>query len=552
MFSILLEHRLLLKDSIRDIFIEAEVGKQRRKKNIHYGITQGDGIFASRRAIKKKMQSTTVIICVLLCVLRATAFRFVDVSEKAGLDHSDGRKEKYGGAAVADLDGDGYPDLIFGHHDKPFTEIYFNNGNGTFSKSRWRVHRDTHGINPFRFSPHEQAMHFTLSPGGNYGNTPKTPSLFAVSMNRHVINVTAGSGMDRNSARGRGRTVAFMNLRGRSSPLVDALVTSALLEGKRHHQNGFQGKRVGHFRKRFVKGFAHVKNAWATVTDIDNDGQVELLSFHELSMYRVVGPFKLRNISKQVFPAGLPLEGTTAVAELDFDNDGYMDLYVARSSAGNFKWLPRGGEQDYLLRNVNGRYEDVSESAGIPLNLQSRGVTAGDFDNDGYIDLLVTQYRAPDILLRNRGDGTFSSRDAGLMRARNVRGDIATAVDYDRDGSLDLVVSEGDHDDERNGGFYKLFRNVGRKGNYLLVRVKNAKGGGATSLHAVVRVHTNMLGMMRRVGSPGTAVSNSYIELIHFGLGTEEFANAVGVTWSDGSHECRFKLESGVVHEFGE
>lgn len=179
---------------------------------------------------------------------------------------------------------------------------------------------------------------------------------------------------------------------------------------------------------------------------------MEVVSIRELQVYKLVKPFVFADVTSQVMPepykSGDASFRNTAVAEIDFNNDGKFDLYVARADrrivtrrTGTY---PYGSTNDMLLQNRNGEYVDVSQEAGIPKRTNSVGVTAGDFNNDGYIDLLVIQWSEPDILLLNRGDGTFKRVNRVIPKSRKTRGDNAVAVDYDLDGRL-VRANENSH-----------------------------------------------------------------------------------------------------------
>lgn len=179
------------------------------------------------------------------------------------------------------------------------------------------------------------------------------------------------------------------------------------------------------------------------VTDIDGDGRMEVVSIRELQVYRLVKPFTFADVTGQVMPEpfklGDPSLRNTACVEFDFNNDGWPDLYVARADRRLMTRRSRysgGTTNDILFQNRRGRYVDVSEETGIPKGTNSMGVTAGDFNNDGHVDLFVVQWSEPDILLINRGDGTFKRVNGATPKARNTVGDNAVAFDYNLDGKL--------------------------------------------------------------------------------------------------------------------
>lgn len=479
---------------------------------------------------------------------------FEDVSEAAGMNRESGSRPKYGGAAVADLDGDGHQDLLFGHHNEKSADVYFNHGDGSFKRAEFLLFGDIHGINPFRLSPSDVTMRFSVSRGGRHGTMPFAPRIFDVETNRAITEVTNASGVEPEAA-GRGRTAIYMRL-DEDTAYSDVLFLNAPMESHnlRHHR-AFQNMAGTHFVFRDMTGpYPEDSNKFATVTDVDSDGVVELLAFQELRAYNLAAPFDLANITHGIFPR-LDNRAVLGVAELDFDNDGWWDLYVVRTDVGDVGWVPISDPSDRLFRNVRGRYMDVSIEAGIPRGTQSQGVTTGDFNNDGWIDLLVVRYKKPDLLLLNNQDGTFTSQEAGFQtstEAADTPGDMAVAVDLDRNGALDVVLSQGAWIRNDGVGYYRIMKNITPNlPNFLLVRVKSSPNAGATSLHALATVSIPAFSMRRRVGSPGTVVSVSYIELLHFGLGDQTIATEVSVRWMDGYVQTMENVNAGKTVTFG-
>lgn len=126
-------------------------------------------------------------------------------------------------------------------------------------------------------------------------------------------------------------------------------------------------------------------------------------------------------------------------AFLDYDNDGWMDIYLVNSGPCDF-WKPATPVRNALYKNNrDGTFTDVTEKAGVPGGTFGMGVAVGDFDNDGWPDMLVTAY-GKCILYRNNHDGTFT--DATEKAGVASPGWTTSAVwfDYDNDGRLDLFL----------------------------------------------------------------------------------------------------------------
>ena len=126
-------------------------------------------------------------------------------------------------------------------------------------------------------------------------------------------------------------------------------------------------------------------------------------------------------------------------AFFDYDNDGWMDIYLVNSGRCDF-YNPSLPLRNALYRNNrDGTFTDVTEKAGVSGGGYGMGVAAGDYDGDGFQDLYVTQY-GRSILYHNNGDGTFTDVTEKAGVAAPGWSSSAVWFDYDLDGRLDLFV----------------------------------------------------------------------------------------------------------------
>jgi len=159
---------------------------------------------------------------------------------------------------------------------------------------------------------------------------------------------------------------------------------------------------------------------------------------------------------------GSLLEGTGAgCVWFDYNNDGLPDLYVVNGRPLDdsmhphpLKVKPDPLPHNHLYRNDgNGHFTDVTEQAGLAPDLYSVGVTAADYDNDGYVDLLVTGYGRA-ILYHNDGNGHFTDVTAKAGIKVDGWSISSTWLDYDRDGCVDLFVGRYVKFDPKYRAFY--------------------------------------------------------------------------------------------------
>jgi hypothetical protein len=200
------------------------------------------------------------------------------------------------------------------------------------------------------------------------------------------------------------------------------------------------------------------------VDDFDNDGFLDVVetSFdpcQPMRAFRNNGDGTFSDASTRSHLAE-QLGGINSV-QTDFNNDGLLDVFVMR---GGWQWPMRNS---LLRNNGNGTFSDVtSESGLLSVDHPTHSAAWADFDNDGWLDVFIGHEHTPSQLFRNKGDGTFEdvSTRAGVNRAAFTKG-VAWG-DYDDDGYPDLYVSNYGEDNflyhnKRDGSFEEVARQVG-------------------------------------------------------------------------------------------
>ncbi len=207
-------------------------------------------------------------------------------------------------------------------------------------------------------------------------------------------------------------------------------------------------------------------------TDYNNDGHLDILVLRGAWMPLPMRPSLLRNNGNGTFTdvtkeAGMsePINCISG-AWADFDNDGFLDLFVCCERQHNKLYRNKG----------NGTFEEIAQKAGVAGNpeLHCKGVAWIDFDNDGYPDLFITNLNGTAQLFRNNRNGTFADVTASCGISGPQMGFSCWAWDYDNDGFLDIFATSYDRtvDDLVKGlvgeshrlRSTKLYRNLGGKG----------------------------------------------------------------------------------------
>jgi hypothetical protein len=191
-------------------------------------------------------------------------------------------------------------------------------------------------------------------------------------------------------------------------------------------------------RREFLRGLvgSAAISSFTSLTDAADKGN-PVLPFTEI--LPAASGINFAHTSGRSSQKYLPESTGAGCAFFDYDNDGWMDIYLVNSGPCDF-WNPPKPLRNALYRNNrDGTFTDVTEKAGVPGGGYGMGVAAGDYNGDGFPDLYVTQY-GRSILYRNNEDGTFTDVTEKAGVAAPGWASSAVWFDYDNDGRLDLFV----------------------------------------------------------------------------------------------------------------
>jgi hypothetical protein len=368
------------------------------------------------------------------------------------------------GAAWADLDNDGWLDLAVGSFPGSVF-IYRNLGNGQFQR-----------LTATQFPVPQNLITFTTA-WGDYDNDGFI-DLF-------VPTATSSFG-------GSNDLLYHNNGDGTFSSITNSIVTQDNAAG----QSAIWG-------------------------DYNNDGKLDLFAT-EVSggrnlLYQNNGG---GNFTKVLNAVSLEGGSSGGAVWADFDNDGYLDLFV-----GNF-----GGNSFLYHNNGNGTFTKILNSPVVQ-DGESGGCVAVDFDNDGWIDLVVPA--ATNHLYHNNGDGTFTRVTTGPLVTTafpNWGGNNSFAsADVNRDGFPDLLLVD-------NGGISQLYLNNGNSNNWLTIRCEGRISNRA-AIGAKIRIKATIMGksiwQLRQISGGGLVYAQSEMAA-SFGLGDATNVDVVRIEWPSG------------------
>jgi hypothetical protein len=389
------------------------------------------------------------------------------------------------GCAWGDYDNDGWLDMMVSNGGGGNQFLYRNNGNGTFSKitsSRVAEAGDCHSVR-----------------WGDYDNDGWL-DLFLV---KHD---SGGNRLFRNQGDG-----SFTRI------TAGPLATDA---------------------------FASWGASWG---DYNNDGYLDLLLGND-------GPNNLyQNNRDGTFlrittgPVVTEFWNTKGMAWGDYDNDGFLDLFAAHSRL--FGTSDPGQNDSLYHNNGDGTFSSVTNGAVVNSGGLSLSCAWGDYDNDGFLDLFVTNWDvggATNFLFHNNGDGTFTR----VMEGSQVN-DVAISNgcawgDYDNDGFLDLFVANGNF--QRNENNY-LYRNSGNSNGWINLKLVGTQSN-RSAIGAKVRVRATIFGrsiwQLREI-SGGSGFGGQNDLRASFGLGDSTNVDLVRIEWPSGTVQ---ELRDVVVKQF--
>ena len=445
---------------------------------------------------------------------------FIDVTEQLGLGDVSIPSESSAAVSLIDYDNDENLDLYIASTGG----LLRNTGEKFVSVQQFQDHLNPHtvafadldkdGIQDFLLQTHNQLTHLQMDADGNWGAFPLIQNLQVTDETGILFPVDYDHDGDLDLFSGRAGVTMYRNNIGE-----DDKDETSNDEGEDDKDEIFTD--VG--EQTFVTTDAdEALPAQRTPTemlsaDFDDDGDIDIFAIHKeigCTLYDNLRQGRLRTVSNET---GIPQNARyIAAAAGDYDNDGNIDLFLATAV------------RLYLYKNRgDGSFVDTPSSEASAQDLPAAFLRNIDYDNDGFVDLWVGGDKGM-FLFRNDGTGTFME-PYPLIESVSPTGDpiLHTAIagtvgDYDNDGDLDLFFINAD-------GQLQVLRNEnGNQNNWIQVRLEGITAGSN-------KVNRDGIGSKLEV-KVGDLYQLRYVsgQVTHFGLGAFDTADVVRVVWTNG------------------
>jgi hypothetical protein len=438
---------------------------------------------------------------------------FTEVSKAAGIEHI-----SYGtGCAAGDYDNDGDIDLYLTNFGPNL--LYRNNGDGTFTEVASQANAGNAG---------DVSNSTKWSTGCAFGDYDKDGDLDLFVANYCDYTIQSD------------KPCYHRGVHSYCNPMVYPGSPSSL------YKNNGDGSFSDVSESSGIWSVPPNRGLGAVWGDYDNDGDIDLYVANDKGQNYLYQNKGNETFEEVALLAGVgygetgEAEASMGVAMSDYDNDGFLDLTVS-----NFQNEPN----TLYHNNGNGLFSDVTYIVGIgeiTYRYLGWGMAFFDYDNDRYKDIFVANghiqdnisdfertmsYDQINLLLKNRGDGKFEnvtfSSGTGLLISKVSRG--AAFGDYDNDGDMDILVTN------LNDSVDLLRNDDGNRNNWIKIKTV-CTIGNRSGIGVRIKVVSEGITQMAEVQSGGSYLCQSDLRL-HFGLGKAEKVELIEIRWTDGSVE---------------
>jgi hypothetical protein len=499
----------------------------------------------SSKKISSLVAKTFLSIAATLLILfsaRSSVFAaggtiFTDVTVSAGLNETG---FAFGDPIWGDFDNDGDLDLWVDNHYNRAPFLYQNSGNGTFTdicpNSGLNLRGDRHGAAWADFD-NDGDLDLSITKGAQGGHSlgTKKDELNEYLGAGQFTNIAEAAGVTNTWGRGRGVAWGDYDNDGQIDLLLGNVETDLVLL-KNNGDKTFLDVTV-------EAGLGQLQYIECVFADYDNDGFPDIFcTSSELGdvpsdiLLKNNGDGTFTNVSNQ---AGiLPLIGGRAIAWGDYNNDGYLDLFISRGTG-------HGSLRQTLYRNNgDGTFTDATDQAGVGSMANNRAAAWGDFNNDGFLDLYVVNSgsdsagKGPNYLYMNNQNGTFTNvaGRAGVGDSVVSRGRGAAWGDYDNDGFLDLFVTNGEDGTQFVEGPQFLYRNRGNRNGWLKIKLVGT-ASNRQGLGTKVTIQIGPTIQYREFNGAGGHFLSQGAGPLHFGLGRATVVDQITVKWPNGLNQ---------------